>query len=354
MSEKKQHKVWFRDFDGWWYVHLGTGRRRSAFRLAKGRENKRLAIKKYRRMLADGSAEEMSAKSKVKAIFLCFLTKHAKRKCSADTCRWYRHFLKSFCQKYGTLRVGEVRPLDVENWLDGKPAWGETTRNRAITCLIVAFNWAVRMKVLRENPIKGIDKGSIQPRERIVTHEERRTVLGAVKDKAFKLFLFAMGQTGARPSEVRRVTAAEFLPSGLWVFPPRKHKTGKKTKRPRVVYLTPPMLKLCERLARERAPGQPLFLNTRSKPWTANALRCRFRHLRTKFPQLHGVTAYVYRHSFATQALKEGVPIAQVAELLGHSDIRMIQDFYGHLSQLSEHLREAATTATRPRRPRRS
>lgn len=50
-----------------------------------------------------------------------------------------------------------------------------------------------------------------------------------------------------------------------------------------VVYLTPPMVKLCTRLAAEHPEG-PLFLNSRGKPWTRNAIRCRFRTLRKRFP----------------------------------------------------------------------
>jgi integrase len=207
------------------------------------------------------------------------------------------------------------------------------------------------MKVLRENPIKGIDKGAILPRERLVKPEERRLILSAVKDRAFKLVLFALGSTGARPWEIRRVSTAEFVPAGLWVFPPRKHKTGKKTRRPRVAYLTPPMITLCKRLA-EKYPEGPLFRNTRGRPWTANALRCRFRRLRDKFPALAGVTAYCYRHTYCTDGLLNGVPLAQMQELLGHTSPAMMAH-YAYLGQQAAAMREAAARATRRPAPQR-
>jgi len=347
MSERK-HKIWFRVFDSSWCVYVGTGRRRHVCRLAKGRENHGKAAKKYRKMLADGSAGDLGTRSKVKAICITFLKKHSKKNCSADTHKWYRHFLKSFCQKYGTVRVGDLRPFDVHCWLDSHSNWRETTRHRAVTCLVVALNWAAKMKVIKDNPIKGIDKGTLLPRERIMKPEERKQIISAVKDPAFKLVLFALGSTGARPSEIRRVTSQEFSADGLWVFAPRNHKTGTKTRKPRVVYLTDPMKKLSEKLAREHPTG-PLFLNIRGKPWTANALRLRFKRLREKFPALAGITAYCFRHTYATDGLIRGVPMAQMQELLGHSSLAMIVSHYGHLGQKTTEMRAAATQAIHPR-----
>jgi integrase len=37
-----------------------------------------------------------------------------------------------------------------------------------------------------------------------------------------------------------------------------------------------------------------------------------------------------YRHTFATDALEQGVPDALVAELLGHASTAMIHRHYGH------------------------
>jgi integrase len=355
MPKQVARKPWFRKQDGWWYGQVGSGRRgRRHVRLCQGEDKAALARKLYRKQLGDGCALELSPDSRLKDLFKAFLTKHSKVSCSPDTHKWYRHFLRHFARAYGKLRASRLTPLQVTDWLNSKEGWGETTRNRAVTCLTVALNWAVKMKVLRENPIKGIDKGSVLPRDRLVAPEERRLVLSSIRDRAFKLLVFAMVTTGARPSEIRRVTAREYMPPGLWVFPPRRHKTGKKTKKPRVVYLTPPMQKLCERLIRERTEG-PLFLNSRGKPWTANALRCRFRRLRDKFPALAGVTAYCYRHTYCTDGLLNGVPLAQMQELMGHTSPAMMAH-YAHLGQQAAAMREAAARAThRPapqRRPR--
>jgi integrase len=126
------------------------------------------------------------------------------------------------------------------------------------------------------------------------------------------------------------------------------HKTAQKTGKPRVIYLTPAMVELSRQLM-ERYPEGPLFRGPRSKRgFTRNGVRCRFRNLRLRLPHLKGVIAYAYRHTFATDALTNGVGIAQVAELLGHTNTDMVMRHYQHLRERTEHLRQAAAKATQP------
>jgi len=51
--------------------------------------------------------------------------------------------------------------------------------------------------------------------------------------------------------------------------------------------------------------------------------------------------AYGYRHGFASDALANGVPDAQVAELLGHSGTAMLHKHYSHLTARAKALRDA-------------
>src|SRR5262249_21782967 len=133
------------------------------------------------------------------------------------------------------------------------------------------------------------------------------------------------------------------LALGVWVF--REHKTARRTGKPRVIYLTPAMVELTRKLA-AKYPEGPLFRGPRSKRgFTRNGVRCRFRNLRAKMPHLDGVISYTLRHSFATQALVNGVGIAQVAELLGHVDTSMVSGHYAHLAGNVQHMRDQARRA---------
>ena len=58
------------------------------------------------------------------------------------------------------------------------------------------------------------------------------------------------------------------------------------------------------------------------------------------------MVSYTYRHSYATDALEQGVGVAQVAELLGRTSTDMVMQHYQHLSEKREHLLQATRQAT--------
>ncbi|MGH7602499.1 MAG: tyrosine-type recombinase/integrase [Gemmatimonadaceae bacterium] len=274
-------------------------------------------------------------------VFDLFLA-HSERHNARDTYVWYKHFLQRFCELYGRLPAHELKPIHVTRWLDAH-TWKGGRRN-AVTAVKRAFNWADQQGVLSPNPLRNVQKPPATRRTRIVTPQERAEILTAVKDRNFREFLTALYLTGCRPSEVARATAAHVnLDLGVWVF--EQHKTAKRTGQPRVIYLCPEMVEMSRRLAVERPDG-PLFPSRRlGRPFSKNAIRIRFRRLRKKLPHLKGVVAYAYRHSYASAALENGVGIAQVAELLGHTDTRMVSRHYAHLSQKVQHMKDAAKKA---------
>jgi integrase len=295
----------------------------------------------YRLMAADPAnlpKPDAILTAQVLDLFLDYSQRHNE----PATFAWYRHFLQSFCGLYGRLPARELKPIHVTRWLDAN-SWKGGRRN-AVVAVKRAFNWADKQGVLSPNPLRNVEKPPAGRRTRIVTPAERVEILAAVRDRSFREFLTALYLTGCRPSEVARVTAADVnLELGVWVFD--RHKTAKRTGRPRVIYLCPEMVELSRRLAAERPEG-PLFPSRRmNRPFSRNAIRIRFRRLREKLPHLKGVVAYSARHTYATEALEKGVGIAQVAELLGYTDTRMVSRNYGHLSQKLAHMREAAKKA---------
>jgi len=61
---------------------------------------------------------------------------------------------------------------------------------------------------------------------------------------------------------------------------------------------------------------------------------------------LPAVTFHALRHTFATRALLEGMPIALLSQMLGHASIKTTVDLYGHL-QGREALRSVAVLQDR-------
>src|SRR5262249_18540491 len=147
-------------------------------------------------------------------LFLDYSEKHH----APDTFRSYSDFLNDFCQANGPLLARDLKPLHVPRWLDPHKGW-EGCRRNAVVAVKRAFNWADAEGVLQPNPIKAVKKPPQRHRDRILTPEERQEILQTIPDRHFREFVFAMQETGARPGEVRRVTAAHVnLHPGLCVF----------------------------------------------------------------------------------------------------------------------------------------
>lgn len=267
----------------------------------------------------------------------------AERHNDPKTFGWYAYYLRDFCLAHGRLPAAELKAYHVTRWLDAHPTW-KGSRRHAVIAVKRAFNWAAREGLLRENPLKGVEKPPAGRRPAVLTREQRAEILAAIGDEEFRLFVEAMQESGARPSEVARVTAADVDPGrGVWVL--REHKTGRKTGKPRVVYLTPRLAEITAMLA-ARHPEGPIFRGPRGgRPFTHAGIVSRFRRLRQKLPHLAHAVAYALRHGYATEALINGVGVAQVAELLGHRDTAMVMAHYSHLAEHTGYMREVARKA---------
>ena len=277
----RQPKPFFRASKKAWYCQLG----KRQFSLGP---DEREAWKKFHRLMADGAPKKPTEPPTVLLVCDQFLDS-VQRSAKPETYKWRKHFLQSFCTKFGALKVSDLKPKHVTSWLN-ETKWGASTRYSAIASV----------------------KRAVKRREVMISEEDRRRIAESIKDRAFKRYLFALGQTGMRPGEIRAVTAAEFHGDTL-IF--AEHKSAHHGK-PRVVFLNEPMRLLVAELAEENPTG-PLFLNSRGMPWTQNAVRIRFRNLRLKLGLPKGSVAYCYRHGYATDMLHKGHDPLTVAQLLG-------------------------------------
>jgi integrase len=274
-------------------------------------------------------------------LFLDFSQRHH----TDITYKNYRNILQKFCRQFGVVEVSELKPFQVNHWVEEVPGWKGMKRH-AINVLKRVFSWADQQGLIAVSPIRNLKPPRGKSRDRVLTAEEQTLMLSQVRDDAFRTFLLVLLGTGCRPSEVAGVTAAHVnVNMGVWILP--EHKTAKKTGKPRIIYLSPEMLELT-RQQMEKHPTGPLFPNTHGQPISRAVWASRFSHMRKKFPNLKGIVCYSLRHTFATNALIKGVGIAQVAELLGHTSTEMVCKHYGHISGNIEYMREMARRATAP------
>ena len=141
-------------------------------------------------------------------------------------------------------------------------------------------------------------------------------------DPDFRPLVQAALQTGARYGELCALTVADFNPD-VGAVAIRQSKSGK----PRHVALTDEGPGFFERLTAGRSGAEPMFgqwgMSHQLRPMAEAVARAKIEPRIT----FHGL-----RHSWASHAVMNGVPLLVVAKNLGHADTRMVEKHYGHLA----------------------
>jgi integrase len=255
-----------------------------------------------------------------------------------------RKYLDSFHVHFGLKKVGELKRHHVQKWLDEHPAWNVSTKALALKCLKAALNWAADLEMISRNPLAGFRAGGgVAARVTLINraqHEALLARLGRRKNgRAVLGLLEVLWQTGARPGEVARATAAHVDWERRTIVLER-HKTSRKTGKVRTIYLNPQAFEVVRRAAAEHPKG-PLFPTRTGLVYRDKTLSNRFADARNALGLPRDITPYSYRHAYATDWLRSGKPVAILAELLGTS-IAMIEKHYGHLARHADDLRVAA------------
>jgi integrase len=318
-----------------WYFWDGSSKISLGVR---GQENKSEAMDAWHRIMANGRpvAEARADTPTVAEVIDAFLA-DAKERVSRGTLRNYTAFLTPLTERHGKVKADRLTPAQAETY-SRKPTWNGTHRGDFLTTLTSAFRWAEQTGLLASNPLRHLRKPcrSVRTTLPLISADEHARLCEAATP-AFRRFLQVLHMTGARPSEVASITAENFDAEAAVVCL-SEHKTAHKGKQ-RVLYLSPEAVAILREQA-ERYDSGYLFRNRHGTKFTKNAIGLVMRRLRKRAAIGHA-TAYCYRHSFATDALANGVPDAQVAALLGHSGTAMLHKHYAHLGAKARALREA-------------
>lgn len=282
------------------------------------------------------------ADPKVREVVGMYLSLEAKIETRRARHAWEERerILRKFADQFGDLKLSECRKAHLKIWIENNPNLkSDWTRGRWCRTVQRVFNWAHdELDVIAKNPFKGV-RYSKGKRGRPLTDAEFEKLLTAA-GKEFVAVLQFCRLTGARPGEMAAAKWSDLeidTETGRGVIILREHKTSHvEDAQPRVIGLGREVVELLDRIRRGLGvfPGfEPdhIFLNSRRKPWTRNALSLRI----TKLRKVTGLPAdaklYGLRHSFATGALERGVEIKNVAELMGHTTTRMTE-YYAHLT----------------------
>jgi integrase len=370
----RPRKPYFRASDGWW-VSCFNG---AYQKLAKGRANKDEALQRFHELhLLEGVQRPTYSPSHTVASVIDLYLHLNASKYADRALEERRRYLQLFAEAHGIRPVNDRDCLlvHVEEWLAAHPEWkSDWARAQAVSVAMRPFNWAAKKRLIAANPFRGVEKAQGQPR-RPMTDAEFRAVLKATgrarkfspttankqlypsdlrrrqrpsAGARFRQVLLFLRLTGCRPGEAARLEWDD-IDLGNAVIVLRRHKTNRKTKKPRVIPLHPTVLKLLIVLRRLGQSGPRVFLTQRKTPWKRCNLAQRLQRAREAAGVPNDAKLYGLRHGFGTRAVLNGVDLKTLAERMGHTTTRMTEH-YVHLAGQQAHL-AAAMLRANGRRP---
>ena len=215
------------------------------------------------------------------------------------------------------------RPEDADSVRRGK-----ANANRIFTPLKAALNRAFNDGLVPDDTawrrVKPFAKVSVA-RIRYFTPVEIEALLAAA-EPWFRMVIQAALFTGGRWSEVYQIKVRDLdLRSGTVHFP--ETKSG----RPRYVHLTDDGIRFFARCSTGVALGDLLFLNQHGRPLgPSHQIRPMVETCLKAGVERAGF--HILRHTYGSTLAMAGVPLAVIAESMGHADERITRKHYAHLS----------------------
>lgn len=316
---------------GWRYQFRFQGRRYSGQWFRTKAEAVAAAVERRKELLA--KARENPAPSPTPSTFFQLATAYledAQRRFAAKTWKYKRYVYRCFLAHYGDMPLERLTTSLVEGYL--RTRHSNTNYNRHRKDLHALFNWAVKRRLMKENPCTYV---SVLPeqdyRRPLPTPEELVRVFEAAGEE--RPFLEALYFTAARVDEILRLKWAdvdfERKQVSLWT---RKRRDG--SWRRNEIPLHPVLGKTLKRLWEQRVQDEYVFIN----PKTGTRYMSRPKLMRGLCRRA-GVRPFGFhalRH-FAASFLNEvmRVPLKQLQELLRHQNQRTTERYLQSVDQYS-------------------
>lgn len=258
----------------------------------------------------------------------------------------------------GSLTVNDINRLLLTMKADGK---AESTRRNCYTTLRKSLDDAVTNGLLGANPAHRIRQPGVNRHEaRYLTTDEVRLLLTAAESHRYANVLRFILGTGLRRGEALALrwvdidfdNATAKLRGSLTRRGSELVISGVKTKSSkRTVALSEPMIELLRRHKAQQAAERLhagsqwrdhgfVFTTLFGTPVEPQNILRTVREAAAS-AGIKPVTVHSLRHTYATAALLNGVPIKVVSSNLGHASIQITADTYGHVTD--EAARDGAT-----------
>jgi len=202
--------------------------------------------------------------------------------------------------------------------------------NRVLTYFKAALNLAWRSnRALSDKAWRAVQpfKGADAARLRYLQLRECSLLVEGCADEDFRDLVQGGLHTGARYSELARLEPPDFN-SDVGTLAVRRSKSGK----PRHVVLTDEGRAFFAALVKRASNRALLFVQANGEPWRTSQQHRPMKAACAAAKIVPAAGFHILRHSWASHAVMNGVPLLVVARNLGHKDTRMVEKHYGHLA----------------------
>ncbi len=228
-----------------------------------------------------------------------------------------RHLLPAF----GARRLDRITHNMALGWFEAASRTAPGAANRALDLLRQIFNHAIACGHIATNPVRGIRPNPGCKMTRFLAREEiarlhrvlDRYADGSASEAQQADIIRLLLLTGCRRNEIARLRREEVRDDRLELA---DSKTG-----PRTVLLNEPARQIVER--RMRMGNGPWVFPSSRHPSGRPSREPRLWHRVRREAGIEDVRLHDLRHTVASQAALNGVPLPVVSRLLGHSSVRM-------------------------------
>ena len=226
---------------------------------------------------------------------------------------------------FGAKPLDRITPEHIGRWFDRFSRTAPGNANHALDLLTQIINFAIARGHLETNTARAVKRNRRPVLTRFLSREEisrLHRVLDSQtrhsrREQADIIRLLLL--TGCRRSEILRLRWSEVDRDRLVLA---DGKTG-----PRIVPLNTPARRILERRPRG---ASPFVFPSPSDPTRPRSRNLAFWYRARREACIEGVRLHDLRHTHASHAVMNGVPVPVVARLLGHSDVRTTLR-YAHL-----------------------
>jgi integrase len=243
-------------------------------------------------------------------------------------------------------KVNEITKGEIKEWIDKRLQEISPKRMRNILNILIAIlDIAIEYEHIKTNPAKNIKLPSHKTiREMKPFTEEEVKLLIKNAEGQFKNYLAVAFYTGMRPGEIIALTLSDINLDEMYINVNKRVRKGKtdtpKTKNsvrkvPILKSLVPYIEDLIKK-AKEKQTFNLFTTKTGKRYYSSDKLHKEWYSLLEKC-KLKKRVMYNTRHTFATLAIKRGVPIFNVSQILGHRNTQETLETYAKFIN-NEHL----------------